>query len=336
MKRVLITGITSQDGAYLAKNLLEKGVKIFGTKRINSNLWRLEKLKIKDDIQFIDFYLNEQSTICEIIEKIYPDAVYNLAAQSFIKTSFDLPIHTAQVNALAVSYMLEAIRKINGKIKFYQASTSEMFGKTLSIPQNESTAFYPRNPYGVAKLYAYWMTKNYREYYNMHSCSGILFNHESCLRGEEFVTRKITLSLSRIKQNKQDFFEIGNVDARRDWGFAGDYVEAMRLMLETNKPDDYVIATNQTHSVREFIEKAAKFVDIDVEWYGQKEHEIGINKNNGKVIIKVNPVYYRPIEDEWLVGDYSKAKIDLGWQPKMSFDALIEHMMLEDLKNYCD
>ncbi len=337
MKKVLITGINGQDGSYLAKNLLEKGYKVFGAKRrgSTSGMWRLEKLKIEKDVELIDFDLIEQSNVYRVTENIEPDEIYNLAAQSFVKTSFELPIYTAQIDAIGVCYLLEAVRIINDKIKFYQASTSEMFGKVTMIPQNEDTPFHPRSPYGVAKLYGHWITKNYRESYNMHSCSGILFNHESPLRGEEFVTRKITIALAKIKNGKQDFIELGNINAKRDWGFAGDYVEAMRLMLQNNTPaDDYVIATNQTYSIREFIERAAKFIDFDIEWKGSVENEVGIDKKSGKTIIKINPKYYRPAEVDLLIGDYSKAKRVLGWEPKMSFQSLIEYMMSEDLKIY--
>ncbi len=337
MKKVLITGINGQDGSYLAKNLLEKGYKVFGAKRrgSTSGMWRLEKLKIEKDVELIDFDLIEQSNVYRVIKNIEPDEIYNLAAQSFVKTSFELPIYTAQIDAIGVCYLLEAVRIINDKIKFYQASTSEMFGKVTMIPQNEDTPFHPRSPYGVAKLYGHWITKNYRESYNMHSCSGILFNHESPLRGEEFVTRKITIALAKIKNGKQDFIELGNINAKRDWGFAGDYVEAMRLMLQNNTPaDDYVIATNQTYSIREFIERAAKFIDFDIEWKGSVENEVGIDKKSGKTIIKINPKYYRPAEVDLLIGDYSKAKRVLGWEPKMSFQSLIEYMMSEDLKIY--
>ena len=336
MKKVLITGINGQDGSYLAKNLLERGYKVFGAKRrgSTSGMWRLEKLRIEKDIEFVDFDLIEQSNVYKVIENIEPEEIYNLAAQSFVQTSFALPVYTAQIDGIAVCYLLEAIKMINSKIKFYQASTSEMFGKVQTIPQNEDTPFYPRSPYGVAKLYGHWITKNYRESYNMHSCRGILFNHESPLRGEEFVTRKITIALAKIKNGNQDFIELGNINAKRDWGFAGDYVEAMRLMLQSNTPaDDYVIATNETYTVKEFIEKAAKFIDIDIEWRGSAENEIGINRKSGKTIIKIDPKYHRLAEVDLLIGDYSKAKKVLGWEPKMSFDSLVEYMMIEDLKN---
>ena len=336
MKKVLITGINGQDGSYLAKNLLERGYKVFGAKRrgSTSGMWRLEKLRIEKDIELVDFDLIEQSNVYKVIENIEPEEIYNLAAQSFVQTSFALPVYTAQIDGIAVCYLLEAIKMINSKIKFYQASTSEMFGKVQTIPQNEDTPFYPRSPYGVAKLYGHWITKNYRESYNMHSCRGILFNHESPLRGEEFVTRKITIALAKIKNGNQDFIELGNINAKRDWGFAGDYVEAMRLMLQSNTPaDDYVIATNETYTVKEFIEKAAKFIDIDIEWRGSAENEIGINRKSGKTIIKIDPKYHRLAEVDLLIGDYSKAKKVLGWEPKMSFDSLVEYMMIEDLKN---
>lgn len=333
MKKALITGVAGQDGAYLSKLLLEKGYKVYGGARRNASgsLWRHDDLGIAGEVEIIDFELLEQSNITRAIQKIKLDEVYNLAAQSFVGVSFEQPVYTSQVDAMGVLYILEAIRTYSPKTKFYQASTSEMFGKVQEVPQKETTAFYPRSPYSVAKLYAHWITKNYRESYNMYACSGILFNHESPLRGAEFVTRKIVLGLVNIKLGNQKVLEIGNMDAKRDWGFAGDYVEGMHLMLQQDKADDYVLATGETFTVRYFVEQASKILGFNLEWEGSKEHEIGVDKNTGNTIIKINSKYYRPAEVELLVGNASKAHKKLGWKPKTNLDKLIEMMVESDI-----
>ena len=330
MKKALITGIAGQDGSYLSKLLLEKGYQVFGGRRRNGSgtLWRHEYLGILDQIEIVDFELTEQSNIYRTIDKIQPDEIYNLAAQSFVKTSFEQPIYTSLVDGIAVTQMLEAIRNVNPNIKLYQASTSEMYGKVQSIPQTEDTPFYPRSPYGVAKLYAYWICKNYRESYGTFCCNGILFNHESPLRGEEFVTRKITKSLARIKLGKQEFLELGNLDSKRDWGFAGDYVEGMYLMMQNKISDDFVLATNETSTIRYFVELAAKELDFDIEWRGSGKNEFGIDTKTNKIIVRVNPKFYRPAEVDILIGDYSKAEKLFGWKPKTSLNELI-HMMIK-------
>ncbi len=332
MKKALITGIAGQDGSYLSKFLLEKGYKVFGGRRRSGSgtLWRHEYLGISDQVEIIDFELTEQSNIYRTIEKIQPDEIYNLAAQSFVETSFEQPIYTSLVDGIAVTQMLEAIRNVNPNIKLYQASTSEMYGKVQSIPQTEDTPFYPRSPYGVAKVYAYWICKNYRESYDTFCCNGILFNHESPLRGEEFVTRKITKSLARIKLGKQEFLELGNLDSKRDWGFAGDYVEGMYMMMQNNIPDDFVLATNETNTIRHFIEIAAKELDFDIEWRGSGENEVGIDTRINKTIVRVNPKFYRPAEVDILIGDCSKAKRLLGWKPKTKLNELASMMIKYD------
>lgn len=333
MSRIaLITGITGQDGAYLAQLLLEKGYTVYGAVRRTSTKCfnKLEKLGIAHHIKYVDFDLLEQSNIKRTIEKIQPDEIYNLAAQSFVGVSFEQPVYTAMCDGMGVLYILEAIREVNPKIKFYQASTSEMFGKITEEIQSETTPFYPRSPYGVAKLYGHWITINYRESYNMFTCSGILFNHESPLRGEEFVTRKITIALNKIKAGKQDILELGNIDAKRDWGFAGDYVNAMYKMLQHHTPDDYVVATNETHTVREFIEIASSLIGFDIIWQGSGVNEIGIDKKTNKTIIKINPQFYRPSEVDILIGTAEKAEKVLGWKPKVSFQELVKMMMESD------
>ena len=331
-KTAFVTGISGQDGSYLAKLLLEKGYHVVGGERRNAsgNLWRLKKLGIEDSIEISDFELSEFTNIYRNIDKYKPDEFYNLAAQSFVASSFEMPTMTADITAVGVSRVLEAIKQINPKIKFYQASSSEMFGKVTTTPQNESTPFHPRSPYAVSKLFGHWMTVNYRESYKMFACSGILFNHESPLRGEQFVTRKITLGLSNILKNNQEYLELGNLDSKRDWGYAADYVYAMYLMLQKKEPDDYVIATGKTYSVRDFINQACKVLKIDLEWVGEGIDEIGINKKNGKAIIKINPKYYRPAEVDLLLGDYSKSKEKLNWQPKVNFENLVTMMVESD------
>ena len=332
-KKALITGIRGQDGAYLAKFLLEKGYEVWGADRRSgdSTNWRLKELGIQKDVKIIYMDLLELTNIMRVIEKLQPDEVYNLAAQSFVGVSFEQPILTSEINALGVIKLLEVIRTLKPDTKFYQASTSEMFGKVQEIPQTEKTPFYPRSPYGVSKLFGHWITINYREFYNMFACSGILFNHESPLRGIEFVTRKITYSLARIKYGLQDRLILGNLDAKRDWGYAKEYVEGMWLMLQQEKPDDYVLATGKTHSVREFVEKAAQIAGFDIEWEGEGVNTKGINRKTGKIIIEVSPEFYRPAEVDILIGNPQKAKEKLGWEPKTKFEDLVEIMMEADL-----
>lgn len=331
-KSALITGISGQDGAYLAKLLLQKGYKVIGGERRNasSTLWRLNELGISNDIEIVDFELSEFTNIFRVIDKFQPNEIYNLASQSFVAASFELPTMTSDVTGLGVVRVLESIRQINRDIKFYQASSSEMFGKVSETPQNENTKFSPRSPYGVAKLYGHWITINYRESYNLFACSGILFNHESPLRGHQFVTRKITIALSRIKLGLQNVLELGNIESKRDWGFAGDYVKGMYMMLNHTKPDDYVLATNETHSVREFIEVACKNLSIDLEWKGKGVDEVGIDKSSGKAIITINPKFYRPAEVDLLLGDSNKAQNILGWKNKTSFQELVSMMVKSD------
>jgi len=332
MKTALITGVMGQDGSYLSKLLLEKGYKVYGAARRNGSGsdWRHEYLGIKNQVELVDFELLEQTNIQRTIEKCKPDEIYNLAAQSFVAASFEQPVYTGLVDGIAVTYILEAIRQINPKIKFYQASTSEMFGKVQEVPQKETTPFYPRSPYGVAKLYAHWINKNYRESYNLFGCNGILFNHESPLRGAEFVTRKITMALANIKLGKQEFLELGNMDSKRDWGFAGDYVEGMYLMMQQEKPDNYVLGTGKTNTIRYFVEVAAKTLGYEIEWKGQAENEIGIDKKSGKTIVKINPKFYRPCEVDLLIGNPEKAKKVLGWKPKVQIEELAKMMVKAD------
>lgn len=317
MKSALITGITGQDGSYLAEFLLKKGYKVYGTVRRLSTP-NIENIShIQDKVTLLSADLLDSSSIHQAIEESEPDEVYNLAAMSFVKTSFDQPVLTGEFTAIGVTRVLEAIRKINKKIKFYQASSSEMFGKVTETPQKETTRFYPRSPYGVAKVYGHYITLNYRESYDMFACSGILFNHESPRRGIEFVTRKITHAVARIKLGKQKKLELGNMDSKRDWGFSGDYVEAMWLMLQQKRPDDYVISTGETHSVREFAQLAFEAVGI---------------KDWKKYIVSDDPKYLRPAEVDYLIGDYSKAKKELGWEPRTSFKELVTMMVESDLK----
>lgn len=340
MKTALITGITGQDGAYLVNLLLQKNYKVYGTYRRTSsvNFWRLDELGVdylnNPNLQLVEFDLTDLGGITRLLEKIQPDEIYNLAAQSFVGVSFEQPKTTAEITGIGALNILEAIRQVNPKIKYYQASTSEMFGKVQSIPQNEKTPFYPRSPYGVSKLYAHWITINYRESYNIFGCSGILFNHESPLRGKEFVTRKITDAVARIKLNKQQFLELGNLDAKRDWGFAAEYVEGMWRMLQAEQPDTYVLATNRTETVRSFVEMAFKAVDIGVEWSGSAENEIGKNSQTGEVIVKINQKFYRPAEVDLLIGDYTHAKNKLGWEPKTTLEQLCKMMVDADLRRY--
>jgi GDPmannose 4,6-dehydratase len=334
MKSALITGITGQDGAYLAQLLLSKGYDVYGlnARRSVPTNGRLVELGIQDKVKLIDGDLMDAGSMVRALQFSKATEVYNLAAQSFVGTSWDQPVLTGEVTGLAVTRMLEAIRIVNPKIRFYQASTSEMFGKIQEPLQTEKTPFYPRSPYGVAKLYGHWITVNYRESFGMHASSGILFNHESPLRGAEFVTRKITLALARIKHGQQKVLELGNLDSQRDWGFAGDYVQAMWAMLQQDQPDDFVIATGETHSVRDFIEIALSTAEMPVEWSGKDESLRAVSKATGETIIKVNPAFYRPAEVDLLIGNSAKAKAKLGWQATTSFKALVEMMMQADLR----
>ena len=332
MKNALITGITGQDGSYLAELLLEKGYNVYGLMRRKSVVDYGNVDHIKDKINFIYADMQDIVSLVNAMKISQADEVYNLAAQSFVATSWDTPCTTADIDAVGVTNMLEAIRMVKPECRFYQASTSEMFGKVQAIPQDETTPFYPRSPYGVAKLYGHWITRNYRESYNMYACSGILFNHESERRGNEFVTRKITEYVARIKYGILDHVELGNLDAKRDWGHSKDYVRAMWLMLQQDKPDDYVIATNETRTVREFVEKAFKAADIDVVWEGTGVDEVGKDKATGKVIVKINKEFFRPAEVEVLLGNPAKADKVLGWERHISFDELVERIVKNDLE----
>ncbi|MEZ0329575.1 MAG: GDP-mannose 4,6-dehydratase [Dissulfuribacterales bacterium] len=334
MKTALITGIRGQDGAYLAKLLLEKGYRVYGADRRSgdSSNWRLKELGIDSDVQIVYMDLLELTNVLRTIERIKPDEVYNLAAQSFVKVSFDQPLLTADIDATGVLRLLEAIRLYNPAARFYQASTSEMFGRVQEVPQSEKTPFYPRSPYGVAKLFAHWMTVNYRESYGMFACSGILFNHESPLRGLEFLTRKVTHAVARIQKGLQDRVIVGNLNAKRDWGYALEYVEAMWRILQQNQPDDYVIATGETHTVREWIECAFRAAGYELAWQGEGVNEKGINVKDGRVLVEVSPEFFRPAEVELLIGDASKAKRQLGWQPQTTFSRLLEFMVEADLR----
>lgn len=330
MKKALITGVTGQDGSYLAEFLLEKGYKVYGMYR-RSSVETFERIShIKDKITLVEGDLTDMSSIMRIIEQTAPDEIYNLAAQSFVPGSWTQPEATANITGVGVLRILEAIRLINPKIKFYQASSSEMFGKVQETPQKETTPFYPRSPYGVSKVFGYWITRNYRESYNIFACNGILFNHESERRPTQFVTRKISNSIAKIKLGKQGCLELGNLDAKRDWGYAGDYIEAMWLMLQQDKPDDYVIASGETHSVREFVELAFERVGMKIRWEGKGVDEVGIC--NDEVVVKINPNFYRPAEVELLLGDSTKARTVLGWNPKVSFKELVNIMVDCDLK----
>jgi len=332
----LITGITGQDGAYLAELLLEKGYTVYGTYRRTSsvNFWRIKELGIEQhpNLHLVEYDLTDLSSSIRLLQNTQATEVYNLAAQSFVGVSFDQPLTTAEITGIGPVNLLEAIRIVNPAIRFYQASTSEMFGKVQAIPQTETTPFYPRSPYGVAKLYAHWMTINYRESYNIFATSGILFNHESPLRGQEFVTRKITDTLAKIKLGKQERLELGNMDAKRDWGFAKDYVEGMWRMLQADKPDTFVLATNRTETVRDFVTLAAKALDIELEWQGSEEDEQGIDRATGKAIVVVNPKFYRPAEVELLIGDPAHAREVLGWEPTTSLEELCRMMVEADLR----
>ena len=340
MKVAVVTGITGQDGAYLARLLLDKGYKVFGTYRRSSstNFWRLKELGADDHINLdlVEYDLTDLAASIRLLEATQASEIYNLAAQSFVGVSFDQPITTAEVTGVGAVNLLEAIRIVNPKIKFYQASTSEMFGKVQQIPQVETTPFYPRSPYGVAKLYAHWMTINYRESYDIFGASGILFNHESPLRGQEFVTRKITNAIAGIKLGKQDVLELGNLDAKRDWGFARDYVEGMWRMLQVEEADTFVLATNRTETVRDFVSLSCKAADIDIEWSGSGEAEQAVNTENGQTIVRVNPRFYRPAEVDLLIGDPEKARRILGWEPQTSLEELCNLMVEADLRRVAE
>ncbi|PCJ38197.1 MAG: GDP-mannose 4,6-dehydratase [Cellvibrionales bacterium] len=336
MKTAVITGVTGQDGAYLSELLLGKGYNVYGTYRRTSstNFWRVEELGIKDHPNFhlVDYDLTDLGSAIRLLEKSKADQVYNLAAQSFVAVSFEQPISTGKITGLGAVNLLEAIRIVNPGIRFYQASTSEMFGEVQEIPQRESTPFYPRSPYGVAKLYAHWMTINYRESYDIFGSSGILFNHESPLRGLEFVTRKITDGIAKIKLGKLDCLELGNMNAKRDWGFAKDYVEGMYRILQAEQADTFVLATGRTETVRDFVTMSCKAADINIEWQGTEENEVAIDTASGNEIVRVNPKFYRPAEVELLVGDAQKAKDVLGWEATTTLEELCAMMVEADLR----
>jgi GDPmannose 4,6-dehydratase len=336
MKTTIITGITGQDGAYLAQLLLDKGYIVYGTYRRTSsvNFWRIEELGIQNhpNLYLVEYDLTDLGSSIALVQKVQPTEIYNLAAQSFVGVSFDQPSTTAQITGIGALNLLEAIRLVNPKIRFYQASTSEMFGKVQAVPQREDTPFYPRSPYGVAKLYAHWMTVNYRESYDIFSSSGILFNHESPLRGREFVTRKITDSVAKIKLGQLDCLELGNLDAKRDWGFAKEYVEGMWRILQADEPDTFVLATKRTETVRDFVRMAFKGAGIGVEFKGAAEQEVAIDTETGKTVMRINPKFYRLAEVELLIGDPSYAKAKLGWEPKTTLEQLCQMMVEADLR----
>ncbi|MFA5247673.1 MAG: GDP-mannose 4,6-dehydratase [Patescibacteria group bacterium] len=339
MKKALITGITGQDGSYLAELLLEKGYEVHGLIRRSStfNTGRIDHLYKDTHTNGVKMFLHygdlsDSSNLSRLLEKIKPDEIYNLGAQSHVRVSFDMPEYTADVTGLGTLRLLDTIRESGIKTKFYQASSSEMFGRAIEIPLKETSPFYPRSPYGCAKVYAYWITKNYREAYNLFAVNGILFNHESPRRGETFVTRKITRGLARIKLGKDKKLFLGNLDAKRDWGHARDYVYGMWQMLQTPEPDDFVLATGEAHTVREFVEKSAHYFGINLTWQGNGLNEKGIDKNTGETIIEIDPKYFRPTEVDILLGDPTKAKNKLGWQPKTSFEELVKEMCESDLE----
>ena len=336
MKSAIVTGISGQDGAYLAENLLGRGYTVFGTYRRTSsvNFWRIDELGINNhpNLKLVEYDLTDMGSAIRLIETSEATEVYNLAAQSFVGVSFDQPITTGAITGLGAAYLLEAVRTVNRDIRFYQASTSEMFGKVQAIPQVETTPFYPRSPYGVAKLYAHWLTVNYRESFGIFGCSGILFNHESPLRGREFVTRKITDTVAKIALGKADVLELGNLDAKRDWGYARDYVEGMRLMLQHHTPDTFVLATNRTETVRSFVELAFAEVGIELDWLGQEETECGRDRATGRTLVRVNPTFYRPAEVELLIGDPAKATAELGWKPEVQLEELAKLMVAADMR----
>ncbi|ARQ88539.1 MULTISPECIES: GDP-mannose 4,6-dehydratase [Stenotrophomonas] len=335
-KKAIITGITGQDGAYLTELLLEKGYEVYGTYRRTSsvNFWRLDELGVTNhpNLHLVEYDLTDLGTSLAMVQKIQPDEIYNLAAQSFVGVSFEQPTTTAQITGVGALNLLEAIRLVNPKIRFYQASTSEMFGKVQAVPQVEDTPFYPRSPYGVAKLYAHWITVNYRESYDIFGSSGILFNHESPLRGREFVTRKITDSVAKIKLGQLDCLELGNLDAKRDWGFAKEYVEGMWRMLQADQPDTFVLATNRTETVRDFVSMAFKGAGIDVEFKGKDIDEVAIDTASGKTVMRINSKFHRPAEVDLLIGNPEKAERILGWKPQTTLEQLCQMMVEADLK----
>jgi GDPmannose 4,6-dehydratase len=335
-KNAVITGITGQDGAYLAQLLLEKGYKVHGAYRrtASTNFWRMEALGIRDNpnLNLVEFDLTDLGSSIRLLENVKPDEIYNLAAQSFVAVSFDQPITTAQITGLGAVNLLEAIRIVNPNIRFYQASTSEMFGEVQEVPQSEKTPFYPRSPYGIAKLYAHWMTINYRESYDIFTTSGILFNHESPLRGLEFVTRKITDGLARVRLGKQAHIDLGNLDAKRDWGYAKDYVDGMWRMLQAEKPDTYVLATGRTETVRDFVNMTCKALDIDIAWNESGIDEYGVDTISGEVVVKIDPQFFRPAEVDVLTGDPEKARKELGWQANTTLEELCAMMVEADLR----
>jgi GDPmannose 4,6-dehydratase len=336
LKKAIITGVTGQDGAYLTELLLNEGYDVYGAYRRTSsvNFWRLEELGVVEhpNLHLVQFDLTDLGATISLVQKVQPEEIYNLAAQSFVGVSFEQPTTTANITALGALNLLESIRLVCPGAKYYQASTSEMFGKVHTIPQVEETPFYPRSPYGVAKLYAHWMTVNYRESYNIFGSSGILFNHESPLRGKEFVTRKITDTVAKIQLGMVECLELGNIDAKRDWGYAKDYVEGMWKVLQANEPDTFVLATNRTETVRDFVVMAFKAIDIKIDWSGANEDEVGRCNKTGKLLVKVNPKFYRPAEVELLIGDPKKAKEKLGWEPKTSLEELCSMMVKADLQ----
>ena len=335
MKAALITGVSGQDGAYLTQHLLGLGYKVYGAYRRTSstNFWRLAVLGVENhpNLELVEFDLTDQASVIRLVEKCEPDEIYNLAAQSFVGASFDQPVTTAQITGLGALHILEAIRIVNSKIKFYQASTSEMFGLVQEVPQTEKTPFYPRSPYGIAKLYAHWMTVNYRESYDIFAASGILFNHESPLRGKEFVTRKITDAVARIFHGRLDCLELGNLDARRDWGFAKEYVDGMYRMLQVEKPGTYVLATNRTETVRDFVSMSFRAVGIEIAWSGTGVDEHGIDVQSGVQRVRINPRFYRPAEVELLLGNAALANKELAWIPKTTLEELCKSMVEADL-----
>lgn len=336
MQSAVITGITGQDGAYLAELLLKKGYTVYGTYRRTSsvNFWRICELGIDKhpELHLVEYDLTDLSAGIRLLERTQATEVYNLAAQSFVGVSFEQPITTAEITGIGALHLLEAIRIVNPRIRFYQASTSEMFGKVQAIPQTENTAFYPRSPYGVAKLYAHWMTVNYRESYDIFASSGILFNHESPLRGREFVTRKITDTVAKIKLGQAKLLELGNLDAKRDWGFAREYVEGMWRILQANIADTFVLATNRAETVRDFVTLAFKAVDISIEWQGHAEEERGVHAISGETLVQINPAFYRPAEVDLLIGDPAKAKRELGWEAQTTLEELCNMMVDADLR----
>lgn len=336
MKKAVVTGVTGQDGAYLAALLLDKGYKVYGACRRTSavNYWRMQELGVLNhpNLSLVDYDLTDGMDAVRLLEESGAEEVYNLAAQSFVGVSFKQPMATAKITGLGALNLLEAIRAVNIRIRFYQASTSEMFGMVQAVPQNEDTPFYPRSPYGVAKLFAHWMTINYRESYNIFGCSGILFNHESPLRGKEFVTRKITDTVAKIHLGQADVLELGNLDAKRDWGFAKDYVDGMWRMLQADQPDTFVLSTNRTETVRHFVELAFAAVDVSLEWSGKDVAEVGKCAKSGKTLVKVNPQFYRPAEVDLLIGDASKAKRVLGWKAETTLEQLCDMMVTADIR----